>query len=185
MAKELKRVVSSDSNVSCVNAAIDCVDVLARGLRKSFRAPAKLLFPVLLEKYKEKSAAVTRSIHKSLGSVMEMSVSVADVKEDLVKNIKHKNPKNKVETLKFCCAALRVSREASSVAKVHDTVLKEARRPRRTSPDVREATPARDRVRQMRAGPTPSSPTRPDRQREDVQDMRPCRAAAERRSQSQ
>ena len=140
VAKELKRVVSSDSNVSCVNAAIDCVDVLARGLRKSFRAPAKLLFPVLLEKYKEKSAAVTRSIHKSLGSVLEMSVSVADVQEDLVKNIKHKNPKNKVETLKLCCAALQVSREASSVAKVHDTVLKEATKATQdSSPDVREA----------------------------------------------
>ena len=91
IAKELKRIITLDSNVSCVNAAIDCVDVLARGLRKNFKSASKLLCPCLLEKFKEKSAAVTRSIHRALGSCFEFCVTLFDLQDEIVKYMKHKN----------------------------------------------------------------------------------------------
>ena len=138
IAKELKRVIATDSNVSCVNAAIDCIQALAKGLRRSFRSPARLLCASLLEKFKEKSAAVTRSIHGALSACLEACISMSDVQDDLVACIKHKNPKNKVETLKLCAAALEFHKESS--AQVHDTVLKEATKATQdSSPAVRDA----------------------------------------------
>ena len=128
VVKELKRVITLDSNVSCVNAAINCVEVLARGLRKSFRSSSKVLCSCLLEKFKEKSAAVTKSIHEALASCFKFCISLLDVQDDIVTYMKHKNPKNRLETLKLCTSVISVPQElcAAHCSKVHNTILKEA-----------------------------------------------------------
>ncbi|GFH15736.1 uncharacterized protein HaLaN_12024, partial [Haematococcus lacustris] len=97
--RELRKVITKDSNVACVAEAIACTGAMAQGLRAAFSATAKNLVEVLLEKYKEKNAAVGKAVSEALAAMHKHCWGLLDVAENLTAALGHSNPKVKEETL--------------------------------------------------------------------------------------
>ncbi|KAJ9516595.1 hypothetical protein QJQ45_015220 [Haematococcus lacustris] len=97
--RELRKVITKDSNVACVAEAIACTGAMAQGLRAAFSATAKNLVEVLLEKYKEKNAAVGKAVSEALAAMHKHCWGLLDVAENLTVALGHSNPKVKEETL--------------------------------------------------------------------------------------
>lgn len=58
LTSALEQVVTSDANVFCVELAVRCCGLLARGLRRDWLG-ARAMLPVLLDKFKEKKQSVS------------------------------------------------------------------------------------------------------------------------------
>ena len=69
-----------DANVVVVSKAAQALGLLAKGLRKEFTG-AKIVFPVLLDKMKEKKNAVLEAIHTCLDSMFDGCFALIDVME--------------------------------------------------------------------------------------------------------
>ena len=108
LAKSMK-----DANVAVVTVAANCVDALAKGLRKSFARYRGRIMAPMLERLKEKKQAVTDALGQALDSTFASS-GFSDCLEDILEFLKHKNPQVKAETLKFLIRCLKTTREAPS-----------------------------------------------------------------------
>ena len=102
-----------DANVAVVTVAATCVDVLARGLRKSFAKYRSRIMPPIMERLKEKKQAVADALGSALDAVFA-STGLTDCLEDILEFLKHKNPQVKLETLRFLIRCLRNTREVPS-----------------------------------------------------------------------
>jgi hypothetical protein len=94
------QIISTDSNVACVSEAIACLAKLAKGLRQEFSGGAKVACPVLLDKFKEKNAGVCGACAEALSQMHAYCFTLADVVDDYVAALAHKNPKVRCESLK-------------------------------------------------------------------------------------
>ena len=108
LAKSMK-----DANMAVVLIAVQCVDVLAKGLRKPFAKYRSRIMAPMMEKLKEKKQAVADAIGSALDSVFTIT-SLSECLEDILEFLKHKNPQVKAETLKFLIRCLKTTREAPS-----------------------------------------------------------------------
>lgn len=102
-----------DANVAVVTVAANCVDVLARGLRKSFGKYKHAILSPIMERLKEKKQTVADALGQALDSVFA-STNLSDCLEDILEYLKHKNPQVKQETLKFLIRCLRNTRDVPS-----------------------------------------------------------------------
>ncbi|KAK2757659.1 Microtubule-associated protein, microtubule dynamics during spindle orientation [Arachnomyces sp. PD_36] len=102
-----------DANVAVVTVAANCVDVLARGLRKSFGKYKHAILSPIMERLKEKKQTVSEALGTALDSVFA-STNLSDCLEDILEFLKHKNPQVKQETLKFLIRCLKNTRDAPS-----------------------------------------------------------------------
>ena len=62
------QILVKDSNVVCVADAAGCLGALAQGLRREFAPTARALFPVLLDKLKDKNANVCAQSGQALAA---------------------------------------------------------------------------------------------------------------------
>ncbi|MCJ1354221.1 MAG: Microtubule-associated protein, microtubule dynamics during spindle orientation [Icmadophila ericetorum] len=108
LAKSMK-----DANVLVVTVAANCIEVLAKGLRKSFAKYRGRVMSPMLERLKEKKQAVADALGAALDAVFA-STSLSDNLEDIFEFLKHKNPQVKLETLRFLIRCLRNTRIAPS-----------------------------------------------------------------------
>ncbi len=106
LAKSMK-----DANIAVVMVAASCIDVLAKGLRKSFAKYRGRVMPPVLEKLKEKKTSVADALGQALDSIVASS-SLSDCLEDILEFLKHKNPNVKSETLKLLIRCLKTTRDA-------------------------------------------------------------------------
>ena len=104
-----------DANVAVVTVAANCVDVLAKGLQRSFAKYRSKIMPPILERLKEKKQSVADSLGQALDSTVS-STSLSECLEDILEFLKHKNPQVKAETLKLLIRSLKTTREAPSIA---------------------------------------------------------------------
>jgi len=102
-----------DANIAVVTIAANCVDVLAKGLRRGFGKYRSTLMAPVMDRLKEKKQSVTDAIGQAMDSVFA-STSLTDCLEDILEFLKHKNPNVKSETLKFLIRCLKNTREAPS-----------------------------------------------------------------------
>ncbi|KAI4148656.1 MAG: hypothetical protein LQ340_005001, partial [Diploschistes diacapsis] len=108
LAKSMK-----DANIAVVTVAANCVEVLAKGLKRSFaRYRGKIMAP-MLERCKEKKQSVADALGAALDAVF-MSTSLAECLEEILEFLKHKNPQIKLETLRFLIRCLKTTRDAPS-----------------------------------------------------------------------
>ncbi|MCJ1328806.1 Microtubule-associated protein, microtubule dynamics during spindle orientation [Thelotrema lepadinum] len=108
LAKSMK-----DANVAVVTVAANCVEVLAKGLKKSFAKYRGRIMAPMLEKCKEKKQSVADALGAALDAVF-MSTHLSDCLEEILEFLKHKNPQVKLETLRFLIRCLKTTREAPS-----------------------------------------------------------------------
>jgi len=113
----IKRCVSTDSNVAVIGVAVDAAQALAKGLRREWRAEARTLTPVLLDKLKDKTTNVIRAIHAALSAFNTHCYALGDVIEDVAMALSHKVPKVQTESLKWVTACI-ASADSAALAKL-------------------------------------------------------------------
>jgi cytoskeleton-associated protein 5 len=106
-----------DANIAVVTVAANCVDLLAKGLRKGFGKYRPLIMSPIMERLKEKKQSVADALGQALDSVFT-STSLSDCLEETLEYLKHKNPQVKQETLKFLIRCLRTTRDVPSKPEV-------------------------------------------------------------------
>lgn len=97
----LKKVVTKDSNVVCVAEALNVIACLARGLRGSFGSAARAFLSYILEKLKDKNMGVIKACQDSLTAVHTFCLQLHEVVETVVPAVQDKNPKTRLETLRW------------------------------------------------------------------------------------
>lgn len=106
-----------DANIAVVTIAANCVELFAKGLRKSFSKYRSTIMNPMMERLKEKKQSVADAIGAALDAVF-LSTSLGDCLEEILEFLKHKNPQVKLESTKFLIRSLKATREAPEVPQV-------------------------------------------------------------------
>lgn len=104
-----------DANVGVVAVAANCVEALAKGLRRSFAKYRSRIMSPMLERLKEKKQAVADALGAALDAVFA-STNLSECLEEILEFLKNKNPQVKLETLRFLIRCLKTTRDAPSKA---------------------------------------------------------------------
>ncbi|KAJ9129868.1 ARM repeat-containing protein, partial [Coniochaeta hoffmannii] len=102
-----------DANIMVVMLAAQCIEVLAKGLRKSYGKYRATVMQPIMERLKEKKQNVTDALSNALDAVF-LSTSLTDCMEDISAHSVHKNPQVKEGTMKFLIRCLRTTRDVPS-----------------------------------------------------------------------
>lgn len=103
-----------DANISVVTVAANCVELLAKGLRRSFAKYRSVVFTPLMERLKERKQSVTDALAGALDATCASS-SVGDCLEDTLAFLTNKNPLIKLEATRFLVRNLKSAKEAPSI----------------------------------------------------------------------
>ena len=85
---------------------------MANGLRSDFSSSARAWTPVLLDKLKEKNTAICNNSIAALKAFLRHCTGLAEVSDDIVAALEHKNPKTRLESLRLLqvqCPAVTIS----------------------------------------------------------------------------
>ncbi|KAI7465415.1 ARM repeat-containing protein [Hortaea werneckii] len=103
-----------DANIAVVTVAANCVECIAKGLRKAFSRYKGTILSPMLERFKEKKASVTDAIAAACDAVF-MSTSLSDIQPEVLEALKNKNPQIKEHSAKFLIRCLKATRDAPSL----------------------------------------------------------------------
>ncbi|KAI4205109.1 MAG: hypothetical protein LQ350_000736 [Teloschistes chrysophthalmus] len=106
-----------DANIAVVTVAGNCIECIAKGLRRGFAKYRSRTMPAIMERLKEKKQSVADALGAALDAVFA-STGLSECLEDILEHLKHKNPQVKAETLKFMIRCLKNTREAPSKPEV-------------------------------------------------------------------
>ncbi|KAI1204512.1 armadillo-type protein [Annulohypoxylon truncatum] len=106
-----------DANIAVVTQAAQCIEVLAKGLRKGYGKYRSVVMAPIMERLKEKKQSVADALGVALDSVF-LSTSLSECLEDIFSFLSHKNPQVKEGTVKFLVRCLRTTREPPSKQEV-------------------------------------------------------------------
>lgn len=106
-----------DANIMVVITAANCVELLAKGLKKGFAKYRSTIMNPMMERLKEKKQTVADALGNALDAVFA-SCSLSECLEEIVEFLKHKNPQVKLESTRFLVRCLKSIREAPSQAEV-------------------------------------------------------------------
>ena len=104
-----------DANIAVVSTAANCIECLAKGLRKAFAKYRSTVMAPMMERLKDKKQSVTDAIGAALDAVFA-STTIADCLEEVLEFLKHKNPQVKLESTRFLIRSLKTTRDAPSPA---------------------------------------------------------------------
>ena len=110
---EVNRVLAKsmkDANIAVVTQAAQCIEVLAKGLRKGYAKYRSVVMAPIMERLKEKKVTVADALGATLDQVFAVT-SLSDCLEDISSFLGHKNPQVKEGTMKFLIRCLRTTRE--------------------------------------------------------------------------
>ena len=108
MAALAKRI--GDANIICAMLAVNCIEALAKGLRRNFAPYKPVVTSPLLEKCKEKKQNVVDALRAALDAVA-LTVELGDILEDIAGASKHKNPSVKAESVRWLVRVLKTIRK--------------------------------------------------------------------------
>ncbi|OTA53015.1 ARM repeat-containing protein [Hypoxylon sp. EC38] len=110
-----------DANIAVVTQAAQCIEVLAKGLRKSYGKYRSIVMTPIMERLKEKKQSVSDALGAALDQVF-LATSLSECLEDILSFLPHKNPQVKEGTMKFLVRCLRTTREPPSKQEVSSIV---------------------------------------------------------------
>ncbi|KAI0376237.1 armadillo-type protein [Hypomontagnella monticulosa] len=110
-----------DANIAVVTQAAQCIEVLAKGLRKSYGKYRSIVMQPIMERLKEKKQTVADALGAALDQVF-LATSVSECLEDILSYLGHKNPQVKEGTMKFLVRCLKTTREPPSKQEVASIV---------------------------------------------------------------
>ena len=97
-----------DSNIVVVTVAAQCVEAIAKGLRKGFAQYRSLVMAPMVEKLKERKQSVVDAIGGAMDAVFS-SLGLSEVLDDIQEGLKHKNPQVRTESARFLVRCLRTT----------------------------------------------------------------------------
>ena len=110
-----------DANIAVVTQAAQCIEVLAKGMRKPFGKYRSIVMGPIMERLKEKKASVSDALGAALDQVF-VATSLSDCLEETLEFLKHKNPQVKEGTMKFLIRCLKTTRDAPTKSEVTSIV---------------------------------------------------------------
>jgi cytoskeleton-associated protein 5 len=102
-----------DANVVVVTQAAQCIEVLAKGLRKGYAKYRSIIMAPIMDRLKEKKQTVADALSAALDQVFT-ATGLSECLEDIVTFLAHKNPQVKEGTMKFLIRCLRTTRDVPS-----------------------------------------------------------------------
>jgi cytoskeleton-associated protein 5 len=102
-----------DANIAVVTQAAQCIELLAKGLRKGYSKHRSTVMQPIMERLKEKKQTVADALGTALDAVF-LSTNLTDCLEDITTFLAHKNPQVKEGTMKFLVRCLRTTRDVPS-----------------------------------------------------------------------
>ncbi|OQO11208.1 hypothetical protein B0A48_05464 [Cryoendolithus antarcticus] len=103
-----------DANIMVVTIAANCIEAMAKGLRKSFGRYRSTILASMLERFKEKKVNVTDAIGAACDAVF-VATGLGDVEADILEALKNKNPQVKENTARFLIRCIKSTREVPSL----------------------------------------------------------------------
>jgi len=103
-----------DANIAVVTVAANCVEFIAKGLKRAFSRYRSMILAPMLERFKEKKQSVTDAIAAACDAVF-MSTGLGEVEGDVLEALKGKNPQVKEHTARFLIRSLKTTRDAPSI----------------------------------------------------------------------
>ncbi|TRX91030.1 hypothetical protein FHL15_008012 [Xylaria flabelliformis] len=116
LAKSMK-----DANIAVVTQAAQCIEVLAKGLRKAYGKYRSIVMAPIMERLKEKKQSVSDALGAALDQVF-LATSFSECLEDILAFLSNKNPQVKEGTMKFLVRCLRTTRDVPSKQEVASIV---------------------------------------------------------------
>ncbi|KAI3391899.1 hypothetical protein diail_6639 [Diaporthe ilicicola] len=126
-----------DANVAVVTQAAQCIELLAKGLRKGYGKYRATVMQPILERLKEKKAAVQDALGAALDQVF-VATGLTECFEDIMAYLVHKNPQVKEGTMKFLVRCLRTTRDVPSKPEIGQMVEAAKKLLAESSPALRE-----------------------------------------------
>jgi len=106
-----------DANIMVVTVAGNCVELLAKGLKRNFGKYRPVVMGAILDRLKERKQTVTDALGAALDAICATS-TMSDYLETLIEYLGNKNPQVKLETTKVLVRALKTTKEAPSIPEV-------------------------------------------------------------------
>lgn len=102
-----------DANIAVVTQAAQCIELLAKGLRKGYAKYRSTVMQPIMERMKEKKQTVADALGLALDAVFT-ATDLTECLEDITTFLVHKNPQVKEGTMKFLVRCLRTTRDVPS-----------------------------------------------------------------------
>ncbi|PSR97359.1 armadillo-type protein [Coniella lustricola] len=137
---EVNRVLAKsmkDANIACVTQAAQCIELLAKGMRKAYAKYRSTVMQPIMERLKEKKASVSDALGAALDQVF-LATNLTECLEDILAFLVNKNPQVKEGTMKFLVRCLRTTREVPSKAEIGQIVDAAKKLLAESSPVLRE-----------------------------------------------
>lgn len=110
-----------DANIQVVQLAANCVEFIAKGLRKKFLRYYSVILVPMLERTKEKKPSVADALSNALDAVFE-STSLSDILEGTISTMSHKTPQIKISSTNYLQRCLSQSMTPPSTNEI-DTIM--------------------------------------------------------------
>ncbi|KAK4120723.1 ARM repeat-containing protein [Parathielavia appendiculata] len=110
-----------DANIAVVTQAAQCIELLAKGLRKGYAKYRSTVMQPIMERLKEKKQTVADALGAALDAVF-LSTDLTECLEDITTFLAHKNPQVKEGTMKFLVRCLRTTRDVPSKQEIASMV---------------------------------------------------------------
>ncbi|KAI1476524.1 ARM repeat-containing protein [Daldinia eschscholtzii] len=110
-----------DANIAVVTQAAQCIEVLAKGLRKGYGKYRSIVMTPIMERLKEKKQTVADALGAALDQVF-LATSLSECLEEILSFLSHKNPQVKEGSMKFLVRCLRTTRDPPTKQEVASIV---------------------------------------------------------------
>ena len=104
-----------DANIAVVTAAANCIELLAKGLKRAFSKHRSAVMAPIMERLKEKKQSVADALGAALDGVFVGS-GLSDCLSEGLDFLGHKNPQVKLESTRFLIRCLKTTKEAPTPA---------------------------------------------------------------------
>lgn len=126
-----------DANIAVVTQAAQCIELIAKGLRKGYAKYRSTVMQPIMERLKEKKVSVADALGAALDQVF-IATNLTDCLEDILAFLVHKNPQVKEGTMKFLVRCLRTTRDVPSKPEIGQLVDAAKKLLAESSPALRE-----------------------------------------------
>ncbi|KAK7707153.1 hypothetical protein SLS64_007363 [Diaporthe eres] len=126
-----------DANIAVVTQAAQCIELLAKGLRRSYGKYRSVVMQPIMDRLKEKKAAIQDALGAALDQVF-LATSLTDCFEDILAYLVNKNPQVKEGTMKFLVRCLRTTRDVPSKQEIGQMVEAAKKLLAESSPALRD-----------------------------------------------
>lgn len=136
---DLVRVLSKcikDVNIQVVSLAANCIELMAKGLRRKFQKYVPTALNPLLERCKEKKPSVLDALNGALDAVFQCS-SFSEVLPETLEAMKHKTPQVRLAAAKYLIRILKETSGPPTKSEVGEIITSSVKLVGDTLPDVR------------------------------------------------